>query len=767
MRPHKGESQSDFMGRCVSDMMGDGKREQDQAVAACLNIWRETGHEAPPPPPKALTKDCTPGDDEDHETFMQRCQDEGGDEEECQLAWEERRLDPDRVVHKAHVSDSTGFEFILSDESTDRLGDVIVANGWDVKHFNRNPVALFNHSPDAVIGRWKNVGISKDGKELRGHLELAPKGISPRIDEIRALVEHGILRAVSVGFRALEHEPIKSADGHFNGFRFNRAELVECSLVSVPANPNALSVMKQLKISATTRELVLAKSGITGPRAPNGGPTGKLANHNGNQRRRAMPMLAQKIQDLETQIVAKQDELEAHLAKMDNDNVSDADIETTRTLNSDLARLRSLRDAYVESEKSLGHSTANGGGDSGHSRALSLPGAFTAGDGGGGGKTPGSAAVIVNRKKELDPIEYLVRSGVCVYQAKVQNRSLDEVRHRIYGDDAETKLALELITRAASAPAMTTVVGWAAELVQQRYEGLMELLMPQAIFTRLSAKGLTLNFGRAGKIIIPTRSRTPTIAGSFVGEGQAIPVRQGAFTTQTLVPKKLAVITSWTREMADHSIPAIEGVLREAIQQDTSVAIDTVLLDSNAATAVRPAGLLSGVSAITATAAGGINAFIGDISLLVGTLVKNLYGNVRTPVLLLNPTDILAASFLHEAGIFPFKAELAGGRVVNIPVIDSTTVPAKTMILVDAADFVSVGGDGPRMEVSDQATLHFEDTSPADLVSGSPGVVATPQKSLWQTDSLALRMIMPLNWLNRRAGTVAWIQNVTWSVTIP
>jgi len=55
----------------------------------------------------------------------------------------------------------------------------------------------------------------------------------------------------------------------------------------------------------------------------------------------------------------------------------------------------------------------------------------------------------------------------------------------------------------------------------------------------------------------------------------------------------------------------------------------------------------------------------------------------------------------------------------------------------------------------------MEDTSPADLVI-SPSTVAAPQKSLFQTDSLALRMVMPLNWVQRRAGTVAWTSSVTW-----
>jgi len=215
--------------------------------------------------------------------------------------------------------------------------------------------------------------------------------------------------------------------------------------------------------------------------------------------------------------------------------------------------------------------------------------------------------------------------------------------------------------------------------------------------------------------------------------------------------------------MDEHSIPAIEGILRDAIQVDTSVAIDTVLLDSNPATVIRPAGLLNGVAATTPTAGGGLAAFIGDLTALISAIATNTYGNVRNPVWLANPTDMLRASLLQatNTGIFPFRAEIAAGSLNTIPIIDSATVPAKTLVLVDAADFVVVGGDAPRMEMSDQATLHMEDTNPTDLVA-SPSTVAAPQRSLFQTDSLALRMILPLNWLQRRAGTVSYVTGVTW-----
>src|SRR5262245_38238213 len=44
IRPRKGEDQSTFMSRCVPTEMGERngtRRPQEQAVAICLNAWRE------------------------------------------------------------------------------------------------------------------------------------------------------------------------------------------------------------------------------------------------------------------------------------------------------------------------------------------------------------------------------------------------------------------------------------------------------------------------------------------------------------------------------------------------------------------------------------------------------------------------------------------------------------------------------------------------------------------------------------------------------
>ena len=86
------------------------------------------------------------------------------------------------------------------------------------------------------------------------------------------------------------------------------------------------------------------------------------------------------------------------------------------------------------------------------------------------------------------------------------------------------------------------------------------------------------------------------------------------------------------------------------------------------------------------------------------------------------------------------------------------------VIAVDTADFVTVSGDTPNFDMSNQATIHEEDTTPLPIATGAQGsgVLATPTRSLWQTDTMSLRMRMPVNWAMRRTNMVAWMAGVLW-----
>ena len=134
-------------------------------------------------------------------------------------------------------------EFVMSNATVDRMGDVIEPAGWQLDKLKSDPTVLFNHDRGQVVGRWTNVRV-KDGK-LIGKIVWVKSDKWPMAHYIRDLVREGILRTVSVGFQPLARQPLtKEADPTHGPFRFTKQSLLECSLVSVPANPNALALAK-------------------------------------------------------------------------------------------------------------------------------------------------------------------------------------------------------------------------------------------------------------------------------------------------------------------------------------------------------------------------------------------------------------------------------------------------------------------------------------------------------------------------------------------
>lgn len=363
-------------------------------------------------------------------------------------------------------------------------------------------------------------------------------------------------------------------------------------------------------------------------------------------------------------------------------------------------------------------------------------------------------------KKDIKPGDYVYRGLAAALLSHITKRPIDHVLRDRYGDDEPThKVAEATVMRAVSVPATTTLTGWAAELVQTAVGEFINSLMPMSVYPGLSAIGGRFSFGRNGIVSLPSRNPTPTIAGSFVAEGAPIPVRQGAFSPITLTPKKMGVISTFTRQLAEHSTPAIEQLIRQAMQEDTAIAIDTVLLDATAADTTRPAGLRYGVNVTTATSGGGFAALVGDIKGLVGVL--SAANSLRAPVWIMNPVDVLSMTLTQNAGgDFPFAIEVNQARLQGYRIIQSTTQTPGTVILLDAADFFSAVGDEPRFDVSDQAVLHMEDTSPQAI--GLSGSATLPIRSLWQTDTIGIRMLLDINWAMRRTGVIAYTQSVTW-----
>ena len=635
-------------------------------------------------------------------------------------------------------------EYVMSDGSVDRMGDVVDPAGWDLKNFKAHPIALLNHDRDQIIGKWVDVRV--DGKQLRGRLELADEGTSPLVDNVRKLVAQDILRAVSVGFRPLEQQPLdKNASELWGPFKFTKSELLECSLVAVPANPHALSTAKSLGIANDFLSEVFRKTVETGvavaiaaPRAARAEP-GKHLPPTGTK----MKTLAERIQDAQKEILTIRDRLTeiSNTAEQPNE-IEQAEIEE---LSGQLDAKQKSLDALVKLESSMAARA------SGPERTLPQPAVHS------------HQPVAIRSQERIPPREHLYRAMTVHFIAKVLGRHVEDVLRERYPGDEGTGIVL----RAANAPAMTTVAGWAAELVNIAVVDFLNILPIMSIYPKLALKGPRYTFGNMGVIKIPARQANPQVNGSFVGEGQPIPVRKLGVSAITLTPKKMGVISEFTREMGMHSTPAIQGVIQQAMNEDTAVAIDTVLIDANPATTIRPAGLINGVTGLTPSAAStNIAKIISDIAALMAPIIANRGG--RDLVLLCNPAQKLAMDWaITPNGQFVFASDEVP-VMRGITIVSSTTIPATELIMLDAADFASVTGDTPLFDVSDVATIHEEDTTPLPIVGGTVqppaiGSVAAPVRSLWQTASIGVRMMLDMNWTMRRAGMVSWMTGVTWS----
>ncbi len=152
--------------------------------------------------------------------------------------------------------DDRVLRFIGSDQKKDRDNEVIMVDGWKLTEYRKNPVVLVNHShADLPVAKTKRVWIDKDTKQLKFDISFPEPEVSSVGDTLYKLYSSGYMSAVSVGFRP-NPDRIKFGDGKKQPrVTFEEQELLEISLVSIPANPRALLTSKGIT-DAIDREVI-------------------------------------------------------------------------------------------------------------------------------------------------------------------------------------------------------------------------------------------------------------------------------------------------------------------------------------------------------------------------------------------------------------------------------------------------------------------------------------------------------------------------------
>lgn len=133
-------------------------------------------------------------------------------------------------------------DFIMSTENVDRHGDIVDQDSWNLKWFNENPMFFLQHrSSDFPIGKWIKVWFEDDPDNQGKKMLVGRAKFSVDIDEnAKRAWDHvvaGNMGAVSVGF--IPH--VVDYDEDRDAFVLKSCELLECSLVGVPSNRQALA----------------------------------------------------------------------------------------------------------------------------------------------------------------------------------------------------------------------------------------------------------------------------------------------------------------------------------------------------------------------------------------------------------------------------------------------------------------------------------------------------------------------------------------------
>lgn len=147
-----------------------------------------------------------------------------------------------RAAESADVEPGSPIRFIASQPDKARDGLGIDVNAWDIADFKANPVIMAMHD----YGSWPVGRASLIQKEDRALIaDIVFDQEDPNAVMIESKIRRGFLNAVSVGFNIKE---IKDNT-------VTKAELLEISVVPIPADPKALAERQTNYLRSLSQEL--------------------------------------------------------------------------------------------------------------------------------------------------------------------------------------------------------------------------------------------------------------------------------------------------------------------------------------------------------------------------------------------------------------------------------------------------------------------------------------------------------------------------------
>jgi len=133
----------------------------------------------------------------------------------------------------------------ITTENVDRYGDIVRASGMNDANFSKNPVVLYGHDYNSFpVGKslWRKA-VDQNG--VKGVLAKTQFAKTQEGETIYSLWKDGFLNASSIGFQPTKSIPVMENGIATTGNEYIEWELLEYSIVPIPANQDALRLSIQ------------------------------------------------------------------------------------------------------------------------------------------------------------------------------------------------------------------------------------------------------------------------------------------------------------------------------------------------------------------------------------------------------------------------------------------------------------------------------------------------------------------------------------------
>lgn len=704
-------------------------------------------------------KDTPPTPGESHADFMDRCvqsyvadgETEAEAQAECQMMWDANRsagvTRTKGMIERAYatiqtksiVEETRTIEGIASTPNPDRVGDIVRPKG---AKFKLPMPLLWQHQHHAPVGEVLFAEADDKGIRFRAQFKNIPEAgrLKDRLDEAWQSVKHGLVKAVSIGFRILEYEPLDQKNP-FGGWDIKEWDWLELSAVTIPANADCnittirSIVAKELAASSHSK----TSAGVTAAKST------KVVKAK-EPKLMAKKTVAEQISAFEATRQAKAARMEEIMlaAGEAGETLDAAQTEEYDGLQTDvkaiddhLTRLRALEKLNIEKAAPVSGATQD---EASRSRA---------GNGGG----PTRVQVIGDN---LPPGMRYIRAVMATWAARLDDSRPNpaDIAKARWPDHPE--IAEFIRQKTAVAAGTTSSSTWAAPLVvAANLPGeFAEYLRPMTIIGRIPGlRRVPFN------ISVPRQTAGASV--NWVGETKVKPLSSLAFDQVTLGFTKIAGIVPLSNELIRFSSPSAEAIVRTDLAGAVVQLMDRDFVDPSKAlaTGVSPASITNGVTPVTAT---GTNA--AAMRTDMATLMKEFLDNnmsLTNAVWIMTGTQALSIGMMVNAlgqpefqGITP-----SGGTLFGLPVITSENIPDVgdsptngSRIILAKADEIMLADDGNvDIAVSQEASLQMDSTP------DSPATASTVLVSLWQHNMTAIRAERFINWAKRRTTAVGYI----------